>query len=164
MLRAWNLATSLWMGASVGSWLDFLSHPTVLVLSLRFRMQGWGTCGAWAAWISISTADPMYSLVLRVNARCSSGVKWYLQPVPVWGQKPPIPNSDESENVVMVGFLNTIRLIEIPWWADWRKSSQRSRSSRVRLLSFEIFLLLAVASAWRRLFMKWRASGMMKQT
>ena len=34
----------------------------------------------------------------------------------------------------------------------------------IRVLSLDIVLLCAVVSARRRLFMKWRASGMMKQT
>ena len=88
----------------------------------------------------MSTADTMYSLVLRVKAFCSLGVKWYLHPIPVWGQKPQISNSDELEKVVMVGLQKVIRLIEIPWCAEWRKSIQRDRSLRVCLLSLEIVL------------------------
>ena len=87
-------------------------------------------------------ADAMYSLVLRVRACCSSSVKLYLQPIPVFGKKPPIPHSDESEKVVMVGFLKSTLLAEIPYFSDSRNSSQRSRSSRVRLESSTLVYVL----------------------
>ena len=60
-------------------------------------------------------SDAMYSLVLRVKACCSSSVKLYLQPIPVFGKKPPIPHSDESKKVVMVGFLKITLLTEMPY-------------------------------------------------
>ena len=81
----------------------------------------------------MSIAGAMYSLVLRVKAYCSSSVKRYLQPIPVCGKKPPIPHSDESKKVVMVGFLKITLLTEMPYFADSRNSSQMSRSFNVRL-------------------------------
>ena len=119
------------MGASSGSWFDFRSQPTVLELLLLLRMHGKGDDGACSALISMSTVDPMYSLVFSVKARCSPGVDLYLQPIPVWGQKPPIPISEESENVEMFSFLKMIWLIDMPFLADSRNSSQSARSSRV---------------------------------
>ena len=38
---------------------------------------------------------------------------------------------DESEQVVRVGFLNITLLMEIPSFADSRKSSHKFKSSRV---------------------------------
>ena len=91
-------------------------------------------------------------------------MKRYLQPIPVCGQKTPIPHSDDSKKVVMVGFLKTTLFIEMPSFADSRNYSQRSRLSRVRLEIFNLVLRLAIASIRRRLLKKRLASGMMKQT
>ena len=94
----------------------------------------------------MSIADDMYSLVLIVKACCSSYVKRYLQPIPVFGQKLPIPHSDESEKVVMVGFLKITLLMEMPSFADSGNYIQRSSSSSMRLERLTLFLYLAVAS------------------
>ena len=91
-------------------------------------------------------SDAMYSLVSRVKACCSSSVKLYLQPIPVFGKKPPIPHSDESEKVVMVGFLKITLLMEMPSFADSGNYIQRSSLSRMRLERLTLFLYLAVAS------------------
>ena len=47
----------------------------------------------------------LYSFLSRVKACCSSLVNLWHQPTPVFGQEPLIPSSNESEKVVMVGFL-----------------------------------------------------------
>ena len=112
----------------------------------------------------MSSADAMYSFVLRVNALRSSAVSLYRHPIPVRGQKPPKPISEESENVVIVGLRKMTLLIEMPSFAELRNSSHRDRSSKVRFVSLTLFLLLAMPSILRRLFMKCRASGIMKQT
>ena len=78
-------------------------------------------------WISILISDAMYSLVLRVKACCSPSIKQYLQPIPVFGQKPSIPHSDDSEKVVMVGFLKINLLMEMPYFADSSNYSQSYR-------------------------------------
>ena len=85
--------------------------------------------------------------------------------IPVWGKNPPIPISDESENVVRVSFLKTTLLMEMSSFADSGNSSHRVRSSIVRQVSFTFLLALLPASAsiFQRLFMKCCASGMMKQ-
>ena len=90
----------------------------------------------------MSIADAMYTLVLRVKACCSSSVKLYLQPIPVCGQKPPIPHFDESEKVVMVGFPKITLLMEMLYFSDSRNSSHMSRLSRVRLESLTFFYVL----------------------
>ena len=90
----------------------------------------------------MSIYDAMYSLVLRVKACCSSSMKRYLQPIPVCGQKPPIPHFEESKKVVMVGFLKITLLMEMPYFSDNKNSSQSSRSSRVRLESLTLIYVL----------------------
>ena len=115
-------------------------------------------------WTSMSIAYAIYYLVLRMKACCSSSMKRYLQPIPVCGQKPPIPNSDEYKKVVMVGFLKITLLTAIPYFDDSRNSNQRSRLSRVRLESLILVLCLAIDSIQCRLLIKCLASRIMKQT
>ena len=116
-------------------------------MSLILRMQGNGVVNfSLSLCTFVPIADTMYYLVLRVKACFSSSVKRYLHPIPVCGQKPPIPHSGESEKVVMVGLLKITLLMEMPYFADFRNSSQRSRSSRVRLESLTLVLRLAIAS------------------
>ena len=69
--------------------------------------------------------------------------------MPVWGEKPPIPTSDESEYVMMVGFRKTILLIEMPAFAEFKNLSHRVRSLRVWRVSSTrrfFFLLLIMLS------------------
>ena len=137
----------------------------MLELSLLLRMHGnGGVVSMLSACTSTSIADAMYSLVLSVNACCSAGESWYLHPILDCGQNSPIPHSEESEKVVIVGFRNMTLLIDIPVFADSKNSSHKSRSSRVRLDSFTLVFRRAIDSFRRRLFMKCRASGMMKHT
>ena len=78
----------------------------MLDLSLLLSMQVDDVVNfAFSLWTSISISNAMYSLVLRVKTCCSSSVKWYLQKILVCGQKLPILDYDESEKVLMVGFL-----------------------------------------------------------
>ena len=87
----------------------------------------------------------MYSLVLRERLSVRQGEM--VSPTnPFWSKKSPIQNLEESEKVVMVGFLTMTRLIEIPWCDDWRKSCQRAKSSRVGRFSLKFFIFLAVWS------------------
>ena len=75
MFLAWAHATSLWMGASPGSWFDLRSQPAVLELPLLLRMHGKGVgSGFISAWTSMSIADAMYSFVLSVKAFASASV------------------------------------------------------------------------------------------
>ena len=91
------------MGESIGSLFDLRIQPTVLELSLLLRMQGNGVVEfLLSLWTSMSISHAMYSLVLRVKVCCSSSMKWYLQPIPFCGQKPPILHSNESKKVVMI--------------------------------------------------------------
>jgi hypothetical protein len=124
----------------------------------------WDGSGSISMWRSMSIADPMYSLQLRVKALLSSSVKRCRHITPVFGQKPPTPASEASEKVVMVGLRKTTRLIEIPLCALSMKDSQSCRSLIVELDSLTFFLNLARYSILRKLFMKCLASGMTKQT
>ena len=74
-------------------------------------------------------ADAMNSLVLRMNVCYSSGLNMWRHPMHVLGQKPPMPSLDKSENILIVGFLKTALLINMPSSVDLRKSRQRFRSS-----------------------------------
>ena len=119
----------------------------MLELSLILSIRGNGVVKfAFSVWTSVSTADAMYSLVLRVKACCSSSVKRYSQKITVCGEKLPIPHSSESDNVVMIGFLKITILMDMPYFADSRNSSQRSRSSKARLESLTLVLRLAIAT------------------
>ena len=91
-------------------------------------------------------------------------MKRYLQPIPVCGKKPAIPNYTESEKVVMVGFQKITLFIDMPSLADSRNSSQISSLSNARLESLTLVLRLAIASIRRKFLIKFLASRMMKQT
>ena len=54
----------------------------------------------------------------------------------------------------MVGLLKITLLMEMPYFADSRNSSQRSRSSRVSLESLNLVLRLDIYSIQLRLLIK----------
>ena len=119
----------------------------MLELSFLSRMQEIGVVNfAFEFWTSISVADAMYYLVLRVKACCSFSVKPYLRTIPVCGQKPPIPHYDKSEKIVMVGFLKITLLMELKYFDDSRNSSQGSRLSKMRLERLTLVLRLSISS------------------
>ena len=119
----------------------------MLELSLLLSMQGNGVMNfVLSLWTSMSIDDAMYSLVLRLKACCCSSVKWYLQPIPVCGQKLTIPHFNEYEKVVMAGVLKITLLMEMPYFDESRNSSQSSRSSKVRLEILTLVSRLAIAS------------------
>ena len=127
----------------------------MLELSVLFMMQGDGVVKfALSLWNSISIADAMYSLMLIVKAYFSSSVRRYVHPIPVCGQKPPIPHYDDYEKLVMVGFLKITQLMEMPYFADSGNFSQSSRLSRVRLEGLTLVLRLYIASIRHRLLIK----------
>ena len=63
-----------------------------------------------------------------------------------------MPHSLASEYEMMVDFLKTSRLIEIPSWASDRKSSHNSMSPRALLERVTHRLRFAMASIRRKLF------------
>ena len=133
-------------------------------LSVMLSTQGKGEgSGSSSMWKSMSIAEPMYSLQLRVKALLSSSVKRWRHITPVLGQYPPTPASEASEKVVMVGLRKTTRLMEMPFSAESRKASQRVRSRMVGLDNFTFFLNLARYSILRRLFVECLVLWMMKE-
>ena len=77
---ACHLDIALWMGDDLESQLDLYSQYTVLELSERLSMYGWGHFSSFRAKYAPITA-PIYSFVYRVKVCCSSIENWCHQNV-----------------------------------------------------------------------------------
>ena len=126
-LFACHLAITLWIGDEFGSWFDLCNHETVLKLSERLRMYGWGHLSSCRAKYAPIT-EPIYSVMFRVNEHCSSMVNWYPQSMLEVRLYPPIPVSLESVIGAEVGCLNMMLLMDIPSLALLRNLIHSTRS------------------------------------
>lgn len=163
IVLACSRAASACIGARSGSKFDLCCHPAEQFESPIARRHG----AELASWGKLSfpvIIAAMNSFKLSVNTSRSSFVNSYRQARPDFRSKPPMPCSDASETVTVVGRRNTTELIEIPRRARRRNLIHRKRSSRAPGVTIARPCRSATRSSLLMRFRKWRADGIMYPT
>jgi len=129
MSLACSLATSACICSASGSKFDLYAHPAAQFESPMLRTHGVEdeSKGKFSFALIVLAKN---SFKFSVSASLSCLVNSYLQARPVFRSYPPIPYSHASLRVIVVGFLNTIALIDIPWPALSRNLIHSFKSAR----------------------------------
>ena len=157
-----------WAGRFRPRAADLCSHPIADVLSPRARMHAWTELGS-----VVQLRHSSHTLIIiPKNSRrllipgcpkmkLSDGIL-ILQAFPVARLYPPIPNGQESDQQILVGFLVVTKFMDTPWFALTKNvfQSSKSRMTSSGNSRVAVFLTLSFDAVLSILSRKWRVMGM----